>query len=98
MLYKNKLGHINIPGPRSQMSKNMKHIKMYFVKNKFFFEGFRPNGLQNRIQCICLHRIAWVKISFDDLSLLLEMLSMVTVMVTAMVTLINTSRLSQAAR
>ena len=29
------------------------------------FEGFKPNGLQIRNQHIFLHRIAYVKISFD---------------------------------
>ena len=39
----------------------MNHSKL------ILFEGFRPNGLQIRILRIILHRIAPVKIDFDDL-------------------------------
>ena len=35
-------------------------------KKLIIFEGFRPNGLQIRNQRIFLHRIAPVKIDFDD--------------------------------
>ena len=43
-----------------QRNEKVNHQKL------IIFEGFRPNGLQIRNQRIFLHRIAPVKIVFDD--------------------------------
>ena len=48
------------PTPKNQKYQKVNHLKL------IIFEGFRPNGLQIRIQRIILHRIALVKIDFDN--------------------------------
>ena len=50
---------------RPQTEKLPKNEKIKYQK-LIIFEGFRPNGLQIRNQRIFLHRIAPVKIDFDD--------------------------------
>ena len=56
---------LNDPSKRLQTEKVQQNTKVNH-QQLVIFEGFKPNGLQIRNQRIFLHRIAPVKIDFDD--------------------------------
>ena len=54
------------PAKDPKQKKKKKENEKVNHQKLIIFEGFKPNGLQIRNQRIFLHRIAPVKIDFDD--------------------------------